>query len=120
MGYTVSPRVCVIRLRNSEFDGVEVRADVPPSARLLQAWQKGDPAMARLLGEHLVSWNLQDEEGDPIDATSEGLDSLPADLVVSLCLGYWRSCTRAQHDRPTPPAAEELNGAAAGTEMTAL
>ena len=119
MGYTVTPRVCLIRLRGTEFDGVEARADVAPSGELAEAWERGDIAMARLLGAKLIQWNLRDEEGDEIACTLEGLDSLPADLVASLAVGYWRACTRVQRDRPTPPAAE-MNGAAAGTEMAAL
>jgi hypothetical protein len=120
VGYTVTPRVCVIRLRGTEFDGVDVRADVPPSGEMSQAAMRGDLAIARLLATNLVSWNLLDEDGEPIDCTSDGLDSLPTDLVVSLAAGYWRSCTRVQRDRPTPPADEMMNGASAGTEIAAL
>jgi hypothetical protein len=119
MGYRVITRHAIVRLRGTEFDGVEVTAEVPPSGELAEAWTKGDVAMSALLGRNLVGWTLETEDGDPIAPTAEALAALPSDLVTSIVLGYWKACTRAQRDSPTPPA-DDHRGASTGTEIAAL
>lgn len=120
MGFRLETRVVRIQLRNTEFDGVDVRAEVPPAGPLASALAESDEALFGLFGDHLIQWNIETLDGDPIPADLEGIASLPADLAHSLVLGWVRESKRRQFDRPTAPSSEELNGSAAGTEITAL
>lgn len=119
MGYEVTERIVVIRLRGTEFEGLEVRATVPPAGVMAAAMAKGDRGLTEELGKHLVQWDLT-SRGEPITADLEGILSLPSDLAYSLAHGWWSACCRIQRDRPTRPVDESLNGAAAGTMIDSL
>lgn len=44
-----------------------------------------------LLGELLVAWNLEEEDGTPIPATADGLRGLEASLVADILLEWMRA-----------------------------
>lgn len=120
MGYRITNRVVRVQLRGTEFDGAELRADVPTAGEIATATAEGTDAIITLLGTHLLDWTLEDGDGNPLDCTAEGLQALPADLARSFAIGYLRAASRTQFDRPTPPSAPELNGSADGTVFEAL
>ena len=54
----------------------------------------------------LDRWNLEDDTGSPVPMTVEGLESLPADLVM-LMIDQW---VRQIGSVPAPLAAQSQNG----------
>jgi hypothetical protein len=115
MGYTNSR---VIRLRFPDRDGLIVRMR-PMKMKTLRWFIRNGPAVAALEGskpselteeqagllahlfdlfaEHLISWNLEDEDEDgnrtPVPATAEGVDSQEAVFVQEMTSYWQQACT---------------------------
>lgn len=44
--------------------------------------------MASAFQEHLVSWNVEDEQGNPVPSTVEGVDAQDFDFIMDI-IGGW-------------------------------
>lgn len=42
----------------------------------------------KTMGEKLLSWNLEDEDGQPVPATSEGVLQQDKDLMIAICTAW--------------------------------
>lgn len=96
MGYRKIPTIYTLKLPG--FDGLEIRMKglrlgrVRRLVRLLESEEEQTldavNAMVDLINEGLVSWNLEDEDGVPIDATSEEVEELELPMILEL-LNEW-------------------------------
>lgn len=82
-------------------------------------------APLRMLGRHLVSWNLQDEvdgELHPVPATFEGLISQDADLILAIVQAWVQAAgvVPAPLGPPSSPGASDDDDLAASMAMTTL
>lgn len=90
MGYKITPKV--YRLVFEEFEGMVVRMRSMPVRDLLAVMGQADAEdevegirdSIRVLADHLVDWNLEDEDGHPLPATQESLESLEIGMVNRL------------------------------------
>lgn len=109
MGYRPEKTVYALAFEDGRHDGLEVYATSVPVGDLLDmidlALQLGsttgrnkrDPEHMKVIrdlftgfAKALVSWNLEDGNGDPVPATLEGLHSQDLDLVLEI-IGAWMS-----------------------------
>lgn len=99
MGYTPRHRVYVLDFDgDDEFDGLEVRMRAAKlgmifDARALASVDVNNPQLAdvegiaeqfEVLAEHLVSWNVQDDDGNPVSADLDGLKAQEIPFVGRL------------------------------------
>lgn len=56
--------------------------------------------MLDFIGAVLIDWNFVDEEGEPIPATREGCDKIPAELVMMIMEEYKRQSGALPKDSP--------------------
>lgn len=101
MGYKVTKTVFKLVFHDGQYEGLEVRATAPPLGFL-----KSTMAMAKFAGkraeelspeeldevmtlfsgfaEHLVSWNLENDDDTPVPATLDGLQAQELPFVFDL------------------------------------
>lgn len=82
-----------------ELEGLEVNVKSPTikTALFMQSLEKmeddkGVPAMAKSLTEHILDWNLEDDNGKAIKITENELTNLPLDMFQAL-LEKWITAT---------------------------
>lgn len=116
MGYKVPKRTLVLEFeQGDEHHGLEVRMILEAPLSLLFEMQR----LARIATEEeaerilrtfgdalLIDWNVEDDEGQPIPATGDGLLSLPFSLA-RLMIAKW---TEAATGPPAPLGAPSPNG----------
>lgn len=124
MGFIVHETPIVVRLRNTEYDGAEARCSPCTVAEYLAVQQdRSDKSYIQFFVDHLIGWNLENVDGEPIPATGDGVAQLPPSLPLSLSLGYASAASRVVRDRPFAPPEEtaSTNGQADPDEvMTTL
>jgi len=124
-GYTRKRRVYRLRFEDEELDGLVVKVRSASVARLLEfmrflAGLSGDDLTAddveRLAGlfesfaEVLQEWNVQDEAGEPVPATLEGVYTQDADFVMDIMRVWFQAVTQP----PAPlPATSSAGGPSA-------
>lgn len=113
MGYELTTRFIKVKLRGTEFDGAEARAEFPTVAEYLEIYRSDQKILDSFAG-HLLDWNLE-QDGEPVPPTIESMKALPPDLAMSLGHGWLRAATTVVRDRPLA-AAPESNGEAAMIE----
>jgi hypothetical protein len=115
-GYRVTTPVYKIRFgETSEYYGVEARLEgfnVGTYRNVITDDQRFDAFVAALL-----DWNLEDSDGDDIEASRDGLDSLPATLAITMTLQWWRKVTTPENRNRAASVGPVENGAAAPLEM---
>jgi hypothetical protein len=88
MGYRVKRKILNLRFEDPDYAGFECRAHSTSVEKVLdladqaEAARRGSIEVAELIaafGDALISWNLEDDEGRPVPATTEGVRR--ADLV---------------------------------------
>lgn len=92
MGFKRKRKVYRLDFSDTEYEGLEVRVrglttgeylDVVGLAATSTDENSGETdAMLKLFARHLVAWNLEDEDGNPVPATYEGIKS--NDLSMNL------------------------------------
>ena len=105
-GFRIPDKVAVITFEGTDYDGAEIRAKLNVNFRYFSEIQSAIAEdntnglkVAELFGDHaLISWNLEDNAGDPIPANAEGMTMIPVELV-NLMVGNW---AEAVSDIPDP------------------
>ena len=94
------------------YEGAEVvvRLSVPLGVAVSMAERENNedprPVYTSFVQFGLDNWNLEDDTGSPVPMTVEGLESLPADLVM-LMIDQW---VRQIGNVPAPLAQPSSNG----------
>lgn len=87
--------------RRLEFNRVlQAEADTP------QALEDRERAVAAELAHRLVSWNLEDEDGEAVPATLDGILSQEDDLIAAIIKAWMLAITGGPArplDDPSPP-----------------
>ncbi|CAM5718046.1 hypothetical protein [Streptomyces fumanus] len=108
MGYKTSIRTYKIEFAEGhEFHGAEARVRGMTFAEYLRAtgMDGGDgedsAATVKRFVTHLVSWNLEDEDG-PIPATEEGVNRVDHDLVLAINNSWIKTLMGVADTDPLP------------------
>jgi hypothetical protein len=107
MGYKRKRKIYRLDFAGTEYEGLEVRVRGLTTGEFLELVMLGaidkesfkeTEAMLKMLASHLVSWNLEDDDGELVPATYEGVKS--NDLALNLLIvSAW---TDAIGDVPAP------------------
>lgn len=82
MGFKRKLKVYKLVFEDTEYEGLEVKIRGLTTGEYLDLIALTGPTdadeneatgMLNMFAEHLISWNLEDEEGNPVPATFEGL-----------------------------------------------
>ena len=93
MGYRKVPTIYSLSFAEEEYEGLEVRMKglkVGKIRKLMTAIHGEDDGesavseMLDLLEEGLVSWNLEEEDGTPVEAGRAGIDDLEMPFVLDI------------------------------------
>lgn len=117
MGFRRQRKVYVLDFSDTEYEGLEVRVSGLTTGEYLDFVGLSAPGddsaaadetseMLRMLSRHLVSWNLEDEEGEPVPMTFDGLKSNDMRMNM-LIVEAW---TGALADVPEPTAKKSAPG----------
>ena len=96
-GYRREPTLYALKFEDDSFDGLEVMAKSLPlgeffTLQRMQADASNDPDVAerviRKLADVLVSWNLEDADGNAVPATYDGLAGQELSFVLAI-FGAW-------------------------------
>ena len=99
MGYRVPKRELELTFEGTDYDGAVVRCRLDiPLARVLELQRTDDDVASiyALFGdEFLVSWNLEDDNGDPIPATGAGMLAQPPMFCAAVLQAWQEQVTKA-------------------------
>ena len=99
MGYRKQKKVYHLIFEDDEFEGLEVRTHAPPFGFLEEVTQLAAfagktvftaddmeqvQAFFGAFSKHLISWNLEDDDGTPVPATLEGLRAQELPFVMAI------------------------------------
>jgi len=93
-GFRIPEQTAHITFADTDYDGAEmwVRLNVSFAHYLAlrdSAQGEDQERMTRLFGENvLMSWNLEDNDGEPIPANGDGMPAIPLELT-NLVLQHW-------------------------------
>jgi hypothetical protein len=121
MGYTPKRRVFRLRFEDEEYDGLVVKVRSTSVGRLLEFMgflamdtDELTPAdvekitgLFEAFAEVLVEWNVQDDDGQPVPATLDGVRTQDADFVMAIMRVWFQAVTTA----PAPLAPPSSAGA---------
>ena len=121
MGFKVQRKAYRLAFKGTEWDGLEVTARSLTtgqqleleSARIARAaggadGDAGTERMVRLFSGALMAWNAEDEDtGEPIPTTYEGVLSQDVDFVLAI-IAAWN---RAMNELPAPLSGTSSGGA---------
>lgn len=105
MGFTPPRTVYTLVFDGTDFDGLVIRVRAASMGDRLHAfydlgWTKDDDADTRrskqrqqfeLMIEHVVEWNLETADGEPVPVTVDGLLGVCEPEQVGAILGAWQS-----------------------------
>jgi hypothetical protein len=121
-GYRIPERTARISFSGTDYDGaeIEVRLSVTFGQFIgLRAAAQGEDqeGMARLFGDNvLMTWNLEDNNGDPIPANGDGMLAIPLSLT-NLVVQHWVEQVAGVPDPLSVPSGDLSTLAAASTGM---
>jgi hypothetical protein len=93
MGYRKTPTIYQLTFADPDYEGLEVRCKALKLGRLrklLAVTGKGDMSNEELdelfgiLEEGLLSWNLEDEDGNPVPTTREGINDQEVPFILDI------------------------------------
>jgi hypothetical protein len=132
MGYKPQRKAYLLRFQGTEWDGLEVTAHNLTTGDLLdseaarvtrvaggtvaEGWVE---EMIRRLGGNLVSWNLEDESGQPVPATPESLLSQDSDMVLAIVKAWNSAMSEVPAPLPEPSSAGGQSALEASIPMDA-
>ena len=121
-GFRLPEKTARINFDGTDYDGAEIQLRLSVTfaqfiALRESAQGEDQETMARLFGETvLMSWNLEDADGQPIPADGDGMLAIPLELT-NLVVQHWVEAV-AGVPGPLPEPSEDINTlAAASTEM---
>lgn len=97
----IKRKVLVLKFEDEDFDGVEIRARAASMGRALELTGEADAARRPGTGLEqvnglfdefataLLSWNLEDDDDQPVPATRDGLLSLDIQDVMVIILAWF-------------------------------
>lgn len=98
MGFKKVPTIYTLTFEGTDWEGLEVRmkstsfGTIRRLFRLLNDDAAGDldsvEAIVKLLAGHLVSWNMEDENDQPVTADEKGLDDQDFSFIMELSNRY--------------------------------
>lgn len=103
-------------LKFEEYPGLEVTARSVSVGELLQVLQLADQvtgspdggAVTRLFGwfsNRVVDWNLEDEDGEPVPPTVDGLLGVEFDMALRLVMAWVQAVSAVRLPTVTAPTA---------------
>ena len=101
MGFKVPRKTALLQFEGEEFEGCEIRValDLTFEAQLhMQELQETDDQRAILsqfADSALVSWNLEDESGKPIEVSTEAFLALPGWFGMLVLNGWGEAIQKA-------------------------
>jgi hypothetical protein len=117
-GYKRARRTYIMEFTDPEYEGLEITVRSIP-IRNLQHLMSLDPEstdlkvrsesidqMTRAFAEALVSWNMTDENGEPLPTTLEYIESEDVDFIMS-CIAQWMNAiSRVDDSSPLDESSE--------------
>lgn len=110
MGYRPKKKVYTLAFEDEEHDGLEVKIRGLNTGQVMDIdaarGDGGDGAiitMLQLMAEQLVEWNVEDDAGQPVPTTFEGVRSLDIDFNWAI-IDAWQTAAagvRAPLDEPS-------------------
>ena len=121
MGFRLPKKTARIKFEGTDYDGAE--AEVSLSLSIEQMFHVHDLISGgdivegfRNFGEIvLISWNLEDDNGDPIPPTSEGFMSTPDRIFLNIIIDHW---VQAMKGVPVPLESQSQGGSTSEAEPT--
>ncbi|MFI0233163.1 hypothetical protein [Streptomyces sp. NPDC017086] len=110
MGYKVKPKTYLVQFEaGHEYHGIEARLSGMPYGEWEQVTgldggegeTNGADAVRRFV-EHLISWNLEDEGGQPLPTTLDAVKTLDHELVAALNNAYIQTLIGVHDADPLP------------------
>ncbi|QMP84400.1 hypothetical protein HUN42_00022 [Streptomyces phage Dagobah] len=92
MGYRRAPKIHTLDLEK-DYPGFEVRMKGLKIGRMRELLKALDddtktedmiPAVSQLIASNVVSWNLEDEEGRPVEPTPEAVEDFELDMLMDV------------------------------------
>ena len=121
-GFRIPERTALINFEGTDYDGAEIQLRLSVSfaqfiALRESAQGEDQEGMARLFGDNvLMEWNLEDDAGQPIPATGDGMLAIPLDLT-NLVVQHWVEAVAGVSVPLAPPSGDISTLAAASTAM---
>lgn len=117
MGYRKVPRIYTLTF-DKELEGLIVRMKGLKLGQMRALMAILDDKDSRTLeglppfiAKHIVSWNLEDEQGEPIPATEAGLDELDVDELLAISSRWMDELVGVQDDLgKDSPSGEQFPG----------
>ena len=112
VGFRRKPKTYRLRFEDPDLDGLVVTARSLPIGTFLEvtelsALPQDDPAsakaasqMIRVFAGSLVEWNLEDEHGDPVPATYEGVCTQELDFVMTIITAWMQAMADVNPNLP--------------------
>lgn len=94
MGFTLN-RTYALRFSGA-LEGLEVDIRSTSAGVVMQLREvaQDDPSkLAELLAEHMIRWNYEDGQGEPVPCTKDGLLSVELPLVAEVAKEWYRAAT---------------------------
>lgn len=111
MGYRRKSKTYRIIWDEGEYEGLEIRMKSLSVGEMLELGSATEGGvyenLVKPFTDHLISWNLEDENGKPVPATSKGVGEQDMDLVVAAAMKWMSAMTDVQPDlKETSPSGE--------------
>jgi hypothetical protein len=109
MAYRRERRIYILEFADPEYEGLEIKVRSIPIRELTELMvldpESEDPAvrvssinkLMAAFAEALVSWNMTDENGAPLPATLEYIESEETDFVLT-CIAQWMAVISRVND----------------------
>lgn len=110
MGYRPKQKIYTLEFEDEEYEGLEVRIRGLNTGQVMDIEAAradgGDTAivaMLQLMADRLINWNVEDEDGNPVPTTFDGVRSLDVDFNWAI-IDAWQNAVagvRAPLDEPS-------------------
>ncbi len=113
MGFRLPKRkAATLTFDGTEWEGAEVRVLLSAPLEIILLVEEGgsrdgvtsSDVFEAVMEEIVISWNLEDDEGNPIPATLEGMGKVPQEFFGLLMRGYTQNLMSVPDplDEPSP------------------
>jgi hypothetical protein len=107
MGYKRKPKTFLLEFEDEEYKGLEIEMKGLPVAgfltmmKVMETEEKNQSVLAtmfRLFATGLVSWNMEDEEGNPLPANYDSVQTLDTDFVTQTVAAWMEGMSGVSKD----------------------